>query len=495
MKGTEHKITRGFAPLRRSVAVIGLVVAALSAPGLAPAPALAKSFAELPVAAPDCDCEVLVLHIGKAQVLDLPRAARDILISDPNIVETVLRTAQQPVLFGMRIGQANVLFFDEFNREIRSLEIRVEYDVAMLNRMMLEHYPNADVQAESILGEVVLTGAVASSAEAASIEDMSRRFVAASRASKAGDAAPTVNESAPGVVNRITVLNEEQVHLQVRVAEVNRSVLKRLGIDWNAGLQSTTVGTTALIRSGNISSFLTAGNSTATFGPQTLDTFLKALEQYAMVRTLAEPSLTAVSGEAASFLAGGEFPIPIARTDGETTIEFKKFGVGLDFTPVVIGDGRISLRVSTEVSDLTDNGAITIGGLTIPALSVRRADTTVEMSSGSTIMIAGLIQQDTRRLSAGLPGLRSLPVLGAFFKTEETTIDETELVVLVTPTNVRPGDPQDFVAPTDGFAPASDLDVYLFGRLHSVYGTGPQDAEAVRNRIEDVRAPVGFMME
>ena len=476
---------------RRIAALVAIAATALSGPVSV---ASAKSLSTLPVVE-NCDCDVVVIHVGKAYPINLMRPTRDVLISDPNIVDVVLRTSQQSVLFGQRIGQANILFFDENNRQIRAVEVRVEYDSETLNHLIRRQFPRAQVRAESSLGEIVLTGTVKSSVDSTAIEDLAKRFVAAARASRAGDsAAPKVDDDASGVVNRISILNDEQIHLQVRVAEVNRSILKEFGLDWNAGLQSASISSIFGLKSGNIKNFLNAQSSQIAFGPQTISSFIKALEQYSLVSTLAEPSLTAVSGESASFLAGGEFPIPVPG-EGGPTIQFKQFGVGLDFTPVVIGDGRINLQIATEVSALTDAGSVIVNGFNIPGLTVRRADTTVEVNSGGTIMIAGLIQQNTRRLSAGLPGIRSLPVLGQFFRNENTKIDETELVVLVTPYSVRPGSPEEFVLPTDGFAPASDLDIFLFGRLHSIYGVEPEETETVRANVEKIHTPVGYIME
>ncbi len=457
--------------------------------------AAAKTWEEI---AGECceNAEAVIIHLGKAAALDLPAPAADVVISDPRIVDVVLRTADQPVLFGMRIGQANILFFDERDNEIRALEVRVEYDVSLLNETIAAQFPTARVRARSVLGEIVLEGVVSNSHAAASIVDVAERFVAASRSSRSDDgSAQAVNRDATGVVNRIAVANEEQIHLRVRVAEVNRSVLKNLGVDWNAGLQNAVISSTLLLDDGSITSFLRTQGGTISIGPQALSSFLKALEQHSLVATLAEPSLTAVSGETASFLAGGEYPIPVSGDGGDVTVEFKSFGVGLEFTPVVLEDDRISLRVATEVSDLTTNGAVTIGNFDILALSIRRAESTVELPSGGTIMIAGLIQQSTRRLSAGLPGIRDLPVIGQFFRTEESEIDETELVILVTPYVVRPGEPEAFTAPTDGFRPASDVDMYLFGRLHGVYGVGPEDAARVRAQAEALPTPLGFIME
>ncbi|MCI4660352.1 MAG: type II and III secretion system protein family protein [Neomegalonema sp.] len=482
--------------------------------------------------------ESLTVHIGKATPIRLPRAAQDVLVSEPSIVDTVLRTARQPVLFGMKIGQANVLFFDAAGNPMRSLEVRVEHDVRMLERMVREQFPSSDIRVESVLGEIILSGTSPSSAEAAAIGGLAERFRKASNEAQAGSGGAQSggggggggltsmmggegggDDGADGVVNRINVTNEEQIMLRVRVAEVSRDVIKQLGIDWNAGLQASTLTSSVGFSGATLKGFLQGwevtdlvdqdgnvidadGNGVQDIiynqrrpiqvGSQTLDSFIKALEQHSMVRTLAEPSLTAVSGESASFLAGGEFPIPAVRDRDGIGIEWKKFGVGLDFTPVVIGEGRISMKIATEVSDLSDNGAVTIDGLTIPALSVRRASTTLELASGGTIMMAGLIEQTTRRLSNGLPGLRQVPVLGQLFRSEEFENNETELVVLVTPFVVKQGRESDFTLPTDGFAPASDSDMYLLGRLYDMYGAGPQDTAEAQKAL---KAPLGFILE
>ena len=469
--------------------------------------------------------DVTIVPIGRAQVLQLPQDAADVVVSDPAIVDTVLRTARQPVLFGLKIGQANVLFFDQYGAKMREVQVRVEYDTRMLDRLITEQFPEARITTESVLGEVILTGEVSVSAEAAAISDLAQRFVAASRKAQDKQTGESSEEaSGGGVVNRIAINNEEQILLKVRIAEVNRSVLKRLGVDWNAGLQASTLTTSLGFTGRTLAGFLQnysiaqltdldgaiidadgdgvqdiifQQNRPIQVGPQSLDSFLKALEQHQMLRTLAEPSLTALSGERASFLAGGEFPVPVSRDENSISVEFKRFGVGLEFTPVVVGDGRISLQVSTEVSDLTDEGAVSSNGLVIPALSVRRANTTLEMSSGGTMMMAGLIQQNTRRLSSGLPGLRQVPLLGQLFRSEEFQSEETELVILVSPYTVRQGEMSDFRLPTDGFAPASDVDMYLFGQLHRVYGGRDPDSdpEAAETTAEALRAPVGFIME
>ncbi|MEL6278746.1 MAG: type II and III secretion system protein family protein [Pseudomonadota bacterium] len=500
----------GLRGLRDQTAALGrrlartLVLAAAAAATMASLSIVAPANAQSRYDNAGHNVETIIIHKGKTRVIDLPLAAADVVVSDPNIVDAVMRTARQPMFFGQNIGQANAIFFDSNGRQIVTFEIRVEYDTAMLGDMIEEHFPTADVEAESILGEVILTGQATSSIEAASIGELAKRFVAASKAATAGAGAGggggeeggggglgggggESGAEADGVVNRINVINEEQVLLRVQVSEVNRTVLKRLGLDWNAGLQSTILSTTFDLNEGEFT-FQQASLS------QPLDTFFKVLERHNLKVTLAEPSLTAVSGESAAFLAGGEFPIPIASDDDGITIEFKPFGISLDFTPVVIGEGRINLTVATEVSELSDENGITIDNLEIKGLTVSRANTTVEMSSGGTMMMAGLLSKDTRRLSSGLPGLRQLPVLGQLFRSEEFQNDETELVITVTPYTVRQGKPEDIRVPTDGFAPASDIDMFFYGRLYSVYGTG--DAKQGGGAPDPaLKAPVGFIME
>jgi pilus assembly protein CpaC len=199
---------------------------------------------------------------------------------------------------------------------------------------------------------------------------------------------------------------------------------------------------------------------------------LRALERDGLVRTLAEPNLTAVSGEAANFLAGGEFPIPVVDSDGKLTVMFKKFGVGLAFTPVVLSEGRISLKIDTEVSELTQDGAVVLSGFSIPALKTRTARSTVELPSGGSLAVAGLLSDQTRQNIDGFPGLKDVPVLGTLFRSRDYIKQETELVVIVTPYVVRPTARQNLARPDDGLAPASDLKANFLGHLNRIYGKG-----------------------
>ena len=223
---------------------------------------------------------------------------------------------------------------------------------------------------------------------------------------------------------------------------------------------------------------------------------LKALEQVGLVHMLAEPNLTAVSGETAKFLAGGEFPVPAGRDQqGNVSIQFKQFGVGLSFTPVVVSPGRISLQLSSEVSELTNTGSFILSGtgntgLTIPALSVRRAETTVELPSGGSFAVAGLMQHNTKQVIDGFPGVKDLPVLGALFRSRDFADDQTELVVLVSAYLVEPNTESAFAAPTDGFVAPSDPETLLMGRLNAVYKKKPGD-KPIQNQAAE---PVGFVV-
>jgi pilus assembly protein CpaC len=335
--------------------------------------------------------------------------------------------------------------------------------------------PKDDVQVTSVNNNVFLSGSVGSAAAAEDARRIARRFVA---------------EDA-NVVNMLEVSADQQVVLRVRVAEMQRTAIKELGLSYAfsrvagnfpsigfnlfEGLGANAAGSA-------FAQFLTSNTSFAVL--------IDALENNGLVKTLAEPNLTAVSGEAANFLAGGEFPIPVSQDENTITVEFRPFGIGLDFTPVVVSSGHISLRVQTEVSALSSAGAVTIGGITVPALTVRRAATTVELPSGGSLVIAGLLQDDITTSVDGIPGLKDLPVLGALFRSARFRREETELVIAVTAYLVNPIEPQQVTLPTDGFAPASDIDRYLFGRLAATYAKSERVPSA-----DELKAPTGYIME
>ena len=426
---------------------------------------------------------VITLSVGKTRLINLPVDARDVMVANPEIIDVVVKTARKVFLVAQAVGDTNVFFLDSEGRVALRLEVRVEVDMTALRKALAKILPNETIEVTAVNTDIVLTGTARSAKASEDARRIARRFV----------------EDDENVINMLSVLGGQQVFLQVRVAEVKREIVKQLGIDLTLGLTRTeNIGFDLTTSVPSVSGFTVAsvnafGTGTFVFdsGPRSLTTIIKALESEGLVKTLAEPSLTAVSGETATLIAGGEFPIPIPTEEpGVFTIEFKPFGIALNFTPVVLESGRISLKVSTEVSALSDEGSLTFQDITVKALTLRRAETTVELPSGGSLVIAGLLQDDITNVVTGIPGLMDLPILGALFRSQEFQRNETELIIIVTVYLVEPVAERALALPTDGFAPASDVDMYLFGRLHKIYVK--PDLEPPAGQIE---GPVGYIME
>jgi pilus assembly protein CpaC len=447
----------------------------------------------------------ITLGLGKAAVVEIDTDARDVLVSNPEIVDAVVRTPRRIFLMGQKGGQTNAFFFDGNGKQIASIDVRVEKDTTDLAKLIKLSFPDTDIKAQAINDTVVLTGHVASAQESQRASDIAASFT--------GDAKK--------VINVLTIRSSDQVMLKVRIAEMQRTVAKQFGINMAAGgtiagypyafstenqfsLVGHALGDLSGAGIGQVCSpastavnpvgALVLRNGICNLQNDAQGT-LQALERVGLVHILAEPNLTAVSGETAKFLAGGEFPVPVARDrDGNVTLEFKPFGVGLSFTPVVLGPGRISLQLSTEVSELTNTGAYTLQGTTatasttIPALSVRRAQTTVEVPSGGSFAVAGLMQHTTKQVLDGFPGAKDLPILGALFRSRDFANEESELVVVVTAYMVKPTTEAKLAAPTDGFVVPTDLDTMLFGRLNAVYHQGS-------DKTKTAAAPGGYIIE
>lgn len=399
------------------------------------------------------------IGLNKSIVIKLPGDARDVLVGNPDIVDAVVRTKNTAYLFARAVGQTNIFFFDANGQQILALDLEVAQDMTALQKLVRRTIPGSRIVVDTIGDNVVLSGTARTPAEAKLALDLAMRFTADEKK----------------VISSINVLGREQVMLKVRVAEVQRNVLKQFGINTTAvfslgkfafDLANINPFTSALI---SPNGGYGAGWSS---GGDSVDMFVRAMERDGLLRTLAEPTLTAVSGEAANFLAGGEFPIPVNQDNSTTTIEFKKFGVGLGFTPVVMSEGRISLKISTEVSEISNDISVTVDRITVPGLSVRRAETTVELPSGGSIAMAGLIKESARAEINGTPWLKDVPVLGALFRSRDFQQNQSELVVIVTPYVVNPVNEQQLAMPTDGLNPASDKQAILFGRLNRIYG-GP----------------------
>ncbi len=405
--------------------------------------------------------QIMTVGLNKSNLVNLPGDLGEIVISDPSIVRAVVRNTRSVHLLGQKIGQATASFIGRDGAPMLTLSIAVERDLAPVAALIKRMIPAANVKLESINDNIVVSGSVTNPLDAARITDIAGRFVAGS----------------DHVLNMVDVEAKEQVLLQVRVVEMNRAATRRLGVDIGTSYNS---GNISVVKLSEAAFPLTgAAIPPAAFGMVTqalsgsgagqllglgwgngrarVDAIIQALEKNGMARILAEPNLTSVSGENARFLAGGEYPVPVGNDTNGTKITFKPFGVSLSFTPVVLSAGRISLHIETEVSELSTDGAVVVNEISIPALRVRRASSVLEMPSGGSLVMAGLISSQTRRNIEGLPGLKDLPVIGALFTSEEFIRSETELVVIVTPVLVRNTEKNMLTAPGEELpGPSSD---------------------------------------
>jgi pilus assembly protein CpaC len=431
----------------------------------------------------------LRIGLNKSVVIHLPAAARDVLVGNPEIVDAVVRSKNTAYLFARGAGQTNVFFFDDQGKQILALDLEVAQDMTALQRLIQRTLPGSRITVDTIGDNVVLGGIAATPAEAQTAMDLAGKF--------AGDDKK--------VMSTINVTGKEQVMLRVRVAEVQRDVLKQLGVDTAAlfSIGKFALGWasappfTANPNGDQTSSALGLGYGNC--GPSFLQPVnddacgvIRAMERDGVLRTLAEPTLTAISGESAKFLAGGEFPVPVPQDSGNgttITIEYKPFGVGLGFTPIVMSEGRISLKIDTEVSELSTEASLQLNGFVAPSLTVRRASTTVELPSGGSIAMAGLIKEQTKQHINGTPGLKNLPILGALFRSRDYLSNQTELVVIVTPFVVDPVSDKQLATPLDGFNDATDRQTILLGRLNKVYGVAGQPPSGVYH------GDVGYIVE
>lgn len=454
-----------------------------------PDPAVGQE-AETQTLGPDSS---IVLEVRKGKVIRLPRPAATVFVADPEIADVQAQSPTIVYLFGRRAGTTSLYAVDENDQLLVRSGITVQHNLSGLERAIDQLMPGNSIELSSVDGSIVLDGSVASPTEAQEVRELAARFLG----------------SEETLLNRVRVSAPTQVHLRVQVAEVSREVIKEFGINWEALFDvgdftfGFATGRDIINGTGSIPRAPSnAGGSApgSVFGNYTGDgdsisAALDALAEEGLVSILAEPNLTALSGETASFLAGGEFPIPVASKDDEIKIEFKEFGISLAFTPTVLSRNRISLRVRPEVSELTDNGAITIAGLTIPALATRRAETTVELGSGQSFMIGGLLASDVQNAVSKFPGLGDLPVLGTLFRSQRFQRNESELVIMVTPYLVRPiSEPRIVARPTDGYKAPNDVERILEGRLHSAQIQPGRPAPAAQP-AQRLAGPVGFVLE
>jgi pilus assembly protein CpaC len=429
----------------------------------------------------------VTLSIGEGQMINLPRSVTSVWTSNPEVADVYVNGPRQMNLFGKAFGEATIIATAANGSVVYGAQVKVSQNLPSINQVLSAAMPDSDIRIMTVGQTAILSGTVASPDDAEFANQLVNR-----------ELNPGLDMSKEGavckvcVISRLKIATPLQVMLKVRVAEMNRTLVKQFGVNLlsrdrsggnilgsigrgNPGTIGTVPGapgtidpTTGQAAGSTLVTFnnLTGGTTLGLFGKVLgLDMLgtLDLLENDGIVTTLAEPNLTALSGETASFLAGGEFPIPISQSLGAVTVEYKSYGVGLAFTPIVLADGRISMRVRPEVSQLTDTGSVKLNGFTVPALTTRRAETTVELGSGQSFMIAGLLQNSNANSVEKAPFLGDVPVLGALFRSTKFQRNETELVIIVTPYLVRPVSGQ-LATPADGYRAPDDIQRNFLGQ-------------------------------
>jgi len=463
----------------------------------------------------------IVLSIGRGQVVSIPGKMSDVFVADDKIADVQVRNANQLYVFGKGGGETTVYASNAAGQTIWSANVRVGSNIDSIDQMLGLAMPESHVSVATMNGTILLTGTVAAPEDAAEAERLVKAFV---------------NDEKVNVVSRLRMATPLQVNLQVRIAEVSRSFMRDVGVnlttqDGTSGFQFgvgqqvrnfapvtyTGPGQALAVGADKLTLTLPDPNDptkfisvpgTAIRPPSVGSTFgiakrllgldvLGALdlgETVGLVSTLSNPNLTALSGETADFLAGGEFPIPISQGLGSTSIEYRKYGVSLAYTPTVLSNGRISLRVRPEVSELSTQGAVTLNGFQVPALTIRRAETTVELGSGQSFMIAGLMSNNAQNLLKKAPGIGDVPVLGALFRSTNFRKGETELVIIVTPYLVNPVNANDIKLPTDGYQ-SPDMLQQLLGNFISDGKTGGDRSKpAEKEGTVETSPQVGALM-
>ncbi len=375
------------------------------------------------------------LTLGKAETVDITAPIADILIADPNIVDVGALSNKKLYVVGKNVGDTNVLLFDQNNNTLATLDINVSQDNSSLSRTIKSFFPDEPVKADTVNDNIVLSGKVSNPSIAHQVREIASRFL----------------EDNETLVDMMTTDGEQQVLLKVKIVEANRNVLREYGIDPDISIGqgnfSYGVASDAL---GKLSATpFSTGSLVYETGSSRISGLIHLLEEEGLLNTLAEPNLTTISGQRAEFLAGGEFPIPVGQNNGSIAIEFRQFGVALGFTPVVLSGDKISLNLETEVSTLSNEARIELEDTSVPSIAVRRANTTVELPSGGSLMIAGLIQSESADTMNSLPGINKIPILGDLFTSQSFRRNESELVVMITPFLVNPVTQENAISAND----------------------------------------------
>jgi pilus assembly protein CpaC len=416
------------------------------------------------------------IALNKSAVVTLPEEAKEVVVGNNDIVDVQVRNKTTAYLFARKTGSTNIFFFNAKGQQIMALDLEVAIDTLALQNLIRRTLPGTRITVDVLGANVVLGGVAMNALEATTAVSLANEYIA--QGTTVVSTTSTVTTGGGLIVNTIKILGEDQVMLQVKMVEIQRDVLKQWGINFGAAINA---GSFAFNLS-NVNPFSAVplsqaggyGLSASDGGGNSFTSIVRAMESDGMLHTLAEPNLTAVSGQAASFKAGGEFPYQTCQgTPSVCTIAFKPYGVGLDFTPTVLSAGRINLKIHTAVSELTQSQAGVVGtsGGSVPSLNERAADTVLEIPDGGSMMLAGLIRENTRQTINGTPGLRNLPVLGALFRSRDFISNQTELVVIVTPHIVRSAAQKQFEVPDKNFNEANDSQTIMMGRLNKIYGS------------------------
>jgi pilus assembly protein CpaC len=486
---------------------------AASAPAAA-APGVQKPFSDLE------------LMVGRGQLINLPAPISDVFVSNEQVADIQVRSPTQIYVFAKTSGEATVYATTKAGTVAWSANVRVGDSFVTVSQLLKAAMPDSDIKAITMNGVILLTGTVKSPSDSAEAQQIVQDFVG----------------EKTKVITRLRSATPLQVNLQVKIAEVNRTLVKEFGV--NLLTRDTTNGFQFGVAQGrnfgsigptDLSGFpkldassvfgLPAGSLSLPFNPQTgqfitggttydfknlalgagktslglagrlfgLDvaSAVDMAEQEGLLTTLAQPNLTALSGETASFLAGGEFPIPISQRQGEITVEYKQYGVSLSFTPTVLDNGRISMRVRPEVSELSTAGSVRLNGFDIPGLSTRRTETTVELGSGQAFMIGGLLSSSNNNIIDRTPGAGNVPVLGALFRSTRYKRNETELVIIVTPYLVKPVSANEIALPTDGYKAPTDMEAFLFGKSYAGTSGGERPKPSMAPPSQSVQPEIG----
>ncbi|AKK20024.1 type II and III secretion system protein family protein [Candidatus Liberibacter africanus] len=421
----------------------------------------------------------LNVGLNKVVILRVPSVVQDVLVSDPSKADVVMHSSNTMYLFGKDIGQANVILLGHDGKQILNLDITVEHDVVYLEATLRRFIPDSKINVEMVSGSVVLHGVVRNIQDSQRAVELAETYFAKNHRSSVNNIGGNHNRSQ--VINLLNISGEDQVTLKVTIAEVRREILKQIGFQYNI-MRSATPGSGkggAFFDQAGFSNFSVAGF---------LDKFafegvLRSLERANAIRTLAEPTLTAISGQSASFRSGGERLYQSQDRNGVANLSSHKYGVSLTFTPTVLSPGRIGLRIQTEVSE----PSMSIGAGKVPEFRLRKAETTVELPSGGTIVLAGLLKDDIQQTRQGVPLLSKIPILGALFRQSDFVREEAEIFISATPFLVRPVAMNSLDRPDDHYAVENDSKSFFLNRVNKIYGT--------REEIEsnNYKGAIGFI--